>query len=302
MSGLSNTGTDESEVSIRLHLGAHKTATTYLQAELSRNAAVLAARDIVYVPMREFRSWRRGLSRPRPFRTRMPLARQLEQWNPECRRTCIISDENIIGTCDDIVRTGALYPKLISKLGVLAQMLRAHQPCLFLSVRSYDAFYAAAYCEALRHGTYCSVAAFKARVTSSHRTWRDVLSEIATVFPSSPIVVWRYEDFRGNRQLIFDELAGKRLETQWVLSDATIRRSLSHEAVERIEAFGRRLGNFAAKRLLQLVVSRVEARMPAATSNLFDPWTENERERLQELYAEDLSEIGKDARYRLIAT
>jgi hypothetical protein len=288
----------EARASIHLHLGAHKTATTYIQAQLHHNARTLAADGVAYVPMREFRSWRRSLLR---FGARfsgpphIKFDRRLRLWNPERRETCIISDENVIGTCGDIVSSGTLYPKLRPKLSVVAGMLSGHPVRLFLSIRCYASFYAAAYCEALRYGTGCSAETFKQRLDPELRRWRDVLADIAELFPASPIVVWPYESFRQSETGIFDALAGKEIASKLRLSGDVLRPSLSQGTVDRVQQLGRRLGWVVAGHLVPIFQSRDGEDRP------FDPWTNAERTELQKLYAGDLAEIGRDSRYRIIA-
>ncbi len=283
---------------IHLHVGAHKTATTYIQTELGRNARILASDGIAYIPMRTFRSWRRSLSR---FGARVlgpPGARfdrRLRKWNPERSQTCIISDENMIGTCGDIVSAGKLYPNLRSKLGAVAAMLEGHEVRLFISVRCYASFYAAAYSEALRYGEGSSAEVFRRRLDPAARRWPDVLADIADLFPSSPIVVWPYETFAQCRTEIFDALAGTEIATKLHLSREVLRPSPSQDAVDQAERFAGRFGWRLAACLMPFFESRANASVP------FDPWTEIERRELRQLYAADLQEIGSSRRYRMIA-
>src|SRR5262245_41759765 len=100
----SNSGREQNRAAIHLHLGAHKTATTYIQAELSHNADVLAVHGTAYVPMRAFRVWRRSLLRPGARflgSQQVKFDHRLREWDPAQSETCIISDENMIGTCGD---------------------------------------------------------------------------------------------------------------------------------------------------------------------------------------------------------
>ena len=295
----SDTGLEQDRATIHLHLGAHKTATTYIQAAFSRNARSLAANGIAYIPMREFRSWRRSLLRFHARLTAGPSSvkfdRRLRKWNPERFQTCIISDENMIGTCGGMVGAGKLYPQLRTKLGTVAGMVSEHELRLFISIRCYASFYAAAYCEALRYGNGCSAEVFKRRLEPASRRWRDVLAEIADLFPASPIVVWPYETFRQSQTEIFDALAGKEIAKRLHLPNEVLRPSPSQAAVDRAQKFGKRFGWSLAGRLVPVFESRAPGKPP------FDLWTEGERDELRELYAGDMEEIGSDSRYQMIA-
>lgn len=288
---------ERDRATIHLHLGAHKTATTYIQAELSRNAEALAQHGAAYVPMRVFRAWRRSLLRRGASLSGSPQAkfdRRLRDWDPAQSETCIISDENMIGTCGDIVSSGKLYPKLHAKLGAIAAMMSGHQVRIFIAIRCYASFYAAAYCEALRYGAGSSSDRFKQRLDPLSRRWPDVLAEIAGLFPAAPIVVWPYESFRQSETAVFDALAGQPMAPKLHLSGEILRPSLSQATVDRVQKLGNRFGWFVAGRLVPIVQSR-EAGAPP-----FDPWTREEKAELQELYASDLEKIVLAERYRMI--
>lgn len=294
----SNSGREHG-AAIHLHLGAHKTATTYIQAQLSHNAETLAERGTAYVPMRAFRSWRRSLLRRGASFSGSPqdkFDRRLRAWDPAQSATCIISDENMIGTCGDIVSSGQLYPKLAAKLGAIAAMTSGHEVRIFIAIRCYASFYAAAYCEALRYGTGTSSDLFKERLDPLSRRWPNILAEIAGLFPAAPIVVWPYESFRLSEIAVFDALAGPQTAPKLHLSGETVRPSLSQATVDRMQSLGNRLGWRVAGYLVPFVQSR------AADTSPFDPWTSEEKAELQELYASDLEGIGTDGRYRMIAT
>ena len=174
-------------------------------------------------------------------------------------------------------------------------MLSAHPVRLFLSIRCYASFYAAAYCEALRYGTGCSAEDFKRRLDPASRGWRDVLAEIAELFPAAPIVVWPYENFRRSETEVFDALAGKAIASKLHLSGEVLRPSLSQATVDRVQGVGRMFGWVVAGHLVPVVQSR------KAGDPSYDPWTNAERADLERLYAGDLAEIARNSRYLMIA-
>ena len=88
---------------IRLHIGAHKTATTHFQDIMELNQAFFAERGVTYVPRKAFRRSIAGALSRRNWRVWVGggvLGRQIEwQLAPhiEDGTRVVISDENILG-------------------------------------------------------------------------------------------------------------------------------------------------------------------------------------------------------------
>jgi hypothetical protein len=286
---------------LHLHLGAHKTATTYMQSHFQQEAQLLRSEGIIYIPVEIFRPWRRQTLRRAakkgPGSSTAYFDVFLERWRPRGSSTLVISDENMIGTCGNIVRFGRLYPELVTKLGGVAEMMCQRHPSIFISIRSYDAFYAAVYCEALRYDARCTFKNFSSRLDPTARRWHHILAEIATLFPESPIIVWPYEIFRDKIPEIFDRLSGKPITSKMLLSNENIHRSMSPRAVEIVESLAQRIGWGAARRLLSIV----EFLLPNENgAPVFSPWSEQDRDFLRRLYEEDLAVIGANNRFRML--
>ena len=127
-------------MTLHLHLGAHKTATTYIQGRIQQEAQLLRAEGVSYVPVSTFRPWRRRtLSRAAkkgPGASRAYFSVFFKRWCPRECSTLLISDENMIGTCGNIIRFGRLYPELDTKLAGVAEMVRDQPASIYLSIRS----------------------------------------------------------------------------------------------------------------------------------------------------------------------
>jgi hypothetical protein len=288
-------------MTLHLHLGAHKTATTYIQSRIQQEAQLLKAEGVSYVPVASFRPWRRQtLSRAAKKghgASRTYFSRFFKRWCPRGCSTLLISDENMIGTCGNIVRFGRLYPELTSKLGGVAEMVGDHPVSIYVSIRCYDAFYAAVYCEALRYDTHCTFTNFAARLDPTARRWQHILADIAILFPESPISVWPYETFRHRELEIFDRLVGKSVASRMTLTGDIMRGSMSPKAVEIIETLGQRVGWFLASRMVPMVEFLVPREDESPS---FAPWTEHEKHFLRRLYEEDLAIISANQRYEFV--
>jgi hypothetical protein len=95
----------------RIHLGAHKTATTHLQDTLRAHRAAMLPHGVDYIPREDFGPLGRRYSRPRGWR-KMLRSRPLEwQFTRELQRlrrgpdTVLISDEDLLGYSFDQLTT-----------------------------------------------------------------------------------------------------------------------------------------------------------------------------------------------------
>jgi len=285
---------------IHLHVGAHKTATSYIQAQLQNNRDVLATCDVAFVPTREFRRWR--VKTVRECRGNADaLAADFGSFAAQkvvSARTLLLSDENVIGTCEQIVEHGSLYPGVLRKLGHVATMLRGYEVRLFMSLRSYDEFYPAALGEAARGGHYISFTDFSRRLDASGRRWPDVLHDIAQLFPASQLSVWPYELFRQRPLLIMERLVGQTLAERFDLANETIRQSPSDQAMAILEHIGDwapRLIGGRAVRWAEAIAGFAPAPRP------YSPWPEETRDQLRALYVSDFEAIRSDSRYEVLS-
>ncbi|MFW5642329.1 MAG: hypothetical protein ACOCY0_06150, partial [Roseicyclus sp.] len=139
----------------RIHLGAHKTATTHLQDTLAARRAALLGQGVDYLPMREVRAlrlppgggwadWRRRL--------RLPMRRRIEAAVAPIRmgpRRLVLSEENLIGYVRDAL-TFPPYPDLERRLRPFSVLTDGAQVTVFLSVRGWDTLLPSAYAQQLR--------------------------------------------------------------------------------------------------------------------------------------------------------
>ena len=284
---------------IHLHLGAHKTATSYIQAQLQNNLDGLVKCDVGFVLTQQFRRWR--VKTVRECRDNADaLSARFDAFiaqHANAARTLLLSDENMIGTCEQIAEHGSLYPDVRRKLGHVAMMLRGYEVRLFISLRRYDEFYAAALCEAARGGHFISFTDFQRRLDANGRRWTNVLQDIAQLFPASQLSVWPYELFRQRPHLVMEEMIGQTLTGQFHLANETIRRSPSHQAMVILE----HIGEWAPKLIGRRAVKWAEAVAGLAPAPWpYSPWPKEARDHLRALYLSDLEAIRSDSRYEVL--
>lgn len=246
---------------IRFHIGAHKTATTHLQMTLARCRFAPGTR---YVPLKRLHH---TLTSPvRKGRPRLP-------WHRWHHGTWLFSDENFMGRTKHALR---MYPDP-------ARALRYFLDCeleIFLSVRSYDTFLASAYGERLwRH----RFQPFHAELPS--RRWPDLVHDLQRELPGVPVHVWRYEDYRDHADAILQFYADAAITEFGAPLEQDPKSGFSARAVAELARLGgSRPGKSRVLRLREAYPISLE--FPR-----FDPWSDTQRTRLQEMYTEDLAVI-----------
>ncbi|MEM8751670.1 MAG: hypothetical protein AAGF90_01705 [Pseudomonadota bacterium] len=280
---------------LRLHLGAHKTATTYLQALLALNRDALAAQGAVYLGPELLRGVGAGavrfqdggvpgklLRRPRAARA---LARLIAAEAPAGGASrAIVSEENLLGSCGRIMRSGRLYTGIDRMLGAFGRMVDGPETVALFAIRGYADFFASAHSQLARHKRPAPLDPIpRDALLSLRRRWPQVARDLRRIMPRSRLIVWRYEDFRALEAAVIEALTG--------LDPATLRRpsghrhpSLSANALEAVMAE-------EATRGAALSPGEVRALGEKTPGPRYDPWTAEERARFAAAYAEDWEAI-----------
>ena len=199
---------------IALHLGAHKTASTFIQNVLARNAATLRGEGVGIVPHAELRrNVTAKLGRvgdKRRDAKRHDAERFLETVLAQPVRRLILSEENLIGSPHRLEADRALYTAIPRKLCELAPVLAGHDVTVFLSVRALAQFVSAILVECFRTGQYPPAIPdrYLEDWLDGTRNWVDVVADIRNVFPAAPILVWNHGDFFRNQQAVFERMTG----------------------------------------------------------------------------------------------
>lgn len=253
----------------RIHLGAHKTATTHLQQTLA---------ELGFAPdLEEFRSrfWRT------PEQRRILGRDVLEhrRWSAITSFSSyqVLSDENILCEAHEAC-LGFDNPTIRRRLRKLAARVDRKSARAFLCVRHPADFAASVYSEALRHHPDSSDRERTRAVWGKGGQWLHLVRAIADFFE---LTVWRYEDYRQNRLAIMSELVGRpTLHSLPDLPDPPQTKRLLAVEVAVIEA---RRGQVAEKPL-------------SLGDGKFVLFDEAERARLSATYEEEIADISSIAK------
>jgi hypothetical protein len=206
----------------RIHLGAHKTATTHIQDLLESQKAFLAENDIYYITRKQFRDQKILKYLKKYARSYFSLAR-LRGWNlaqatemiRKGMNSVIISEENIIGSSIDLLKY-PLYPNIDENLAALEKSIGNDNVILYVSIRKYSEILISAYAQALRDGNvvgeisdyldlYCG---------SKYPNWTDAVIRIRKAFPQARLHVWDMEYYSRNKFDLLEKMAGIPLSRQ----------------------------------------------------------------------------------------
>jgi hypothetical protein len=280
---------------ISLHVGAHKTATTFLQLTFEATQLARPAADLLLLTPKTTRK-----SEALSFHTNNRSMLERQDTISRARRILngiyedsqsirfsriLLSDEQILGTCELNITSAILYPELSTRLECFPEAWRTSQTAVFLAIRNYADFFASAHTTVVRRGKLLRLDRdTRERLTILPRRWPDIISDIQKVFPASDLYVWRYEDFETHRTQLVRMMLGSMDEIVWHPKRALP--SLSHQ--EMALALGRNLTPEESPASWDGNGSPLNS-----TSLRYNPWEDDLRTMLSAKYSDDWQDIGK---------
>ena len=290
----------------RIHIGAHKTASTHVQEILALMRPQLLARGIDFIPNDIVRQ--SGLAKAlgaRRLSTRLPLFRGRAVRGMMARHldplragpaTLVLSEEKLLGGSQQVF-AAPMYPVADRTVRLLASLAGRAEVALFLSIRSLDAQMPSAYVQELKflpplEGGFENI---RARVLARPPSWFDLVRRIRAAAPAVPLRVWRQEDYRANSAAILTALCGRDIGPLPDMADPYWTKSPDLAAVRAAEALPADMPR-DARRARVLEIFRTAGDGPR-----FQPFAESECAVLRQAYAADLArleELGPDVLMR----
>ncbi|MBK1816379.1 hypothetical protein JIN84_12200 [Luteolibacter yonseiensis] len=201
-------------------------------------------------------------------------------------KRAIISDENLLGFIVDIVRRKgyhALVKKLVAMRDVLGGEVR-----VFLTIRSYADFISSMYCELVTTKPYFSFEEIRHGKFVTELSWLRLYRALAKVFGRHNVVIFEYDLLFSQPSEHMCYLAGARIDFEF--PGKGIRVSPSAKAVEHIGMLSQ---DGSAMSVRKMVVEANRKFPKNADNPAFDPWTPEERARLDERYRKHLKRIPR---------
>ncbi|THH34454.1 hypothetical protein E4Z66_18670 [Aliishimia ponticola] len=200
-----------------LHLGAHKTATTHIQATMRDQRDMLADQGTAVILPSDLRG-RHGLHRlggkhpdeqarlERENRTKLLDALELCASTPGLRQITL-SEEGILGSPRECLTAGHILPFLEPNLRSLPTELDHPNVTVIFAVRDYGSFFSSCFTTTLRRGKLFDAEHLKPLLRTLPNRWEHVLHDIRAALPRARLKIWRHEDFAKVAPQVFDMLA-----------------------------------------------------------------------------------------------
>lgn len=287
---------------VHLHLGAHKTATTFIQDTLKSNNGILSSKGVHFLPLHEMRAKNPvteksltgqilALSKSDRSRSQLPELRReiLKGFQSEQMQNChtvLISDENL-----SLYLSGFFTRNAYSRLTYNFEHLREEigsKLKVFFSIRDYPDFLSSVYVEILRHHPYLSFGDFLTGLYDDlPNLWTEAYGNLVRLFGEENVTIWDFADTVKNPQTVFSMLTGGLGDLK--IRETPSRPSLSQKAVEFIRDFSKLRGEPLDPRVITKVAGRLH---PLTKRNpKFDPWTPREKRILREHYNTEKNSI-----------
>lgn len=200
-------------MSLTIHVGAHKTASTHLQQTLRGLIPQMLAVGIHYSDVHH---WRGGVTRlavalgdgPGPARMRGRLRRRLDVTSATWPEV-VISEENILGSLrrDGLMgEGGAIYPDAVRRMTRLCGMFRHRPATICLAVREPCGFLTSAFSMQVMGGHELILADYLGDFDPAGLSWTDLARRLLAVRGVARLIVWRYEDYAAIRPRILSSI------------------------------------------------------------------------------------------------
>jgi hypothetical protein len=282
----------------RIHIGAHKTATTHAQETLAALRPVLVAGGVDFVPNRELRAGgvAVALTRRRPearipiLRGRMVRRALAERLDPlrAGPTTLVLSEEKLLGGSQHVF-ADPIYPQLERTVRLLATLATRAEVTFFLSIRSFDTQLPSAYVQELKYMTPPpgGFEAIRRRALARPPSWFDLVCRLRAAAPGIPLRIWRQEDYRANTRAILSALCGIDVGPPPEVADPAWTRSPDLAAIRAAEALPRDMPDRIRKAEVRAIFAA------GGDGERFQPFAAAERAALRAAYAADLARIAE---------
>ena len=278
-------------MTIKLYIGAHKTATTHLQGILQSNREALHKHHI-------------KLSTPDTIRETW-MSSFLDYCNTEnshtleylrselpSDKTWLIAEENFSGVSYDLQIYSGIYPHLERRLRSFKHIFESTEIEVFFSVRSYASYYRSSYLEVVRNKGYIPFSHFYNKSRFESNNWVSVIKQFVSVFPEQKITLWRYEDLKQILPEAINKITGLTIGDQ-LLSNYKVeitRPSISAKTIHILET----LSSFNSQYESIKMIEHLNNKFPANNKNgYYQPFDNNIIMKYASDYNNDLQTIKK---------
>ena len=299
---------------IALHLGAHKTASTYIQRQLLRDPkpissdnikTIFTSNDISGLLPGQLRA-SGGFSNKitslgfsdkftqLEYDETAAILKQMISATPQ--NNILLSDENLIGTCRNAIAEDQLYPYAHKRLELVNEMLAGNNVGLFIAVRETSSFITSAYCENTRAGQFCKFRDYIRKIEQFDSLWYDFLKRVKSIFKDCPVYVWDYQSTFDQRFMIglfskmFSGVNDLSFLNSLEINRDTVNPSMDAKALRLLNAAE---GLCSRSELIQLK-NFLDKKITWEEPEKFCEWSSMEKDYISSEYQKDLDKIKRD--------
>ena len=198
---------------IIVHLGAHRTGTTLFQEYLFKVSDQAEKNGFDLIGINQTRGGMleglfRGVTDTSLEQQRLAeenatkLLKKFERTKAE-KRHLVLSDENIIGTMEENLRQGTMYPSITKRIRRFKLPFREVDR-FYLSIRNTSDWWASCIFFLVGRGVQLPKEHEVERIAQSKRGWKDIIKCIWEEYPDVPITIrdFSFKLERPKRQLI----------------------------------------------------------------------------------------------------
>lgn len=273
---------------ILLHLGAHKTGTTYIQQTLAKNIPALRSQDVGFARLKRARSTVTKAVNRRAPRLAANARELLDETAPKCSHL-ILSDENLAGGLYQLFNGGRLYSNMEERLQYLrTEILREKTVRVFFCIRRFDEFIPSAHAEVIKHRPFFSLNDIA--ISDFDRvSWVPVLQSIANVFGAANVTAWDFSQFKTSPSAVCSLISGVD-ESVLTCEKGVVRKGFSQKTMDALEALRPLVGDED----LKLLMGQLSNAFPSGGGEpSYQPLSADLRQRLADRYAQDLADLQK---------
>ena len=248
---------------ILVHLGVHKTATTFIQCQRATNRAALATKGYgvagIWVVRRKFTNHFDRLSYFDPvwrFLTRRLLRRRLNRMIHAAGKvdTFLLSDENLLGLISANYWRGSLYPWARRRASILKSLFGDREAHFFVCIRRYPDYLTSSWLQMASKGRPPAFEKYLEKFPPEGRGWAEVAADICGAVGAGNVTVWTYDWFSEDPSRVFRLLAPG---TDFALPEKELKReilpSLTIKGLNVINQLEDHLSRGELKRLSALI-------------------------------------------------
>lgn len=198
-----------------LHLGAHRTGSSYIQALFASNRDLLEKHRVFFEYFHEVKHLRgaaikaRGLAesnQPQEFaRSFKPILRYFAERLNSPLQTAFLSYEGLLGSIR-LSTPGAIYPAAQVVAESIKSALEGKRFVVGFSVRNTGNFVESTYKYCVRGGMTKSFRKYYGQSNAEALTWKPVVQALVEVFGADRVLVWSHENFSADSRRILDAL------------------------------------------------------------------------------------------------